>query len=61
MSWRTTRRGTRPDPSPVGGTIGSPTTSTILRGRMNFAPTGIAASEPPMPTGTSGTPARAAT
>ena len=36
---------------------GLPTTTCSLRGRMNLAPFGIARSEPPMPTGTIGTPA----
>ena len=53
----------RPGPCrrPAAGAIGSPTTSTTLWGLMNLAPTGMASSEPPMPTGTRGTPARAAT
>ena len=41
----------------VDAWIGLPMTTCSLRGRMNFAPFGIARSEPPIPTGTIGTPA----
>ena len=58
-SWMT-RRGTRP-PAVAGGTIGGPTMACHLWGLMNLAPFGITRSEPPIPTGTIGTPARRAT
>ena len=60
MSSRTARRGTRPWIL-AGGGIGSPMTATTRRGRGTLAPTGRALTVPPSPTGTIGTPARAAT
>ena len=52
-----------PDP-PRAGPVrarGGPTTIATLTGRMPLFPLGMAHSLPPMPTGTIGTPARAAT
>jgi hypothetical protein len=56
LSSRTASRWARPLRF-VGGTIGAPISTCTLRGKMNFAPFGIARSLPAMPTGTIGTPA----
>ena len=61
MTAVTDLRETRPDSFFGGGWTGSPTITWILAGRMKFLPFGIADSDPPMPTGTIGTPVRAAT
>src|SRR5581483_1777875 len=67
-SWRrawssaVTSRTARRDPRPAGGgAIGSPTTRATRTGRSPLAPFGMARSDPPMPTGTIGTPVRRAT
>ena len=54
------RREARPD-SPTSTRNGSPITTWTFFGYTNFACRGITSAEPPMPTGTIGTPARAAT
>ena len=61
MSLCTAWRGARPPGPGAGGSMGGPTTTCTFTGLMKRAPLGMAASELPMPTGTMGTPARAAT
>ena len=55
------RRGTRPLSAGAGGQMGWPTTRVILAGRGSLVPLPMAASDPPMPTGTIGTWVRQAT